>query len=180
MRRAVFLDRDGTLNWNDVKDGKPVGPTRLDDFCILPGVSEALECFHAAGLLNIVITNQPALAGESRAANMVREMHEYLVSELPIDDIFVCTHMERDGCDCRKPRPGLLRAAAVKWDIDLSHSVMVGDRWRDIDAGHAAGCLTVHIDHGYTGEKRAQGADLTVSSLSEAIDFVQDWMRRTV
>lgn len=172
MRQAVFLDRDGTINWNEVRDGKPYAPTRLEDFRYLPGAADAIARFKAEGYLVIVVTNQPDLTTGKNSPAVIEAMHARLRDELGVDDIFTCPHTEEQGCDCRKPKPGLLFQAAKKWNIDLARSVMVGDRWRDIDAGRAAGCTTVHIDHGYTGEPAPQGADLTVPSLAAATEFV--------
>lgn len=171
-RRAVFLDRDGTLNHNEVVEGKPVGPSRLEDFRILPGVAEALDRFRAAGFLNIVITNQPDLTTGDIPADVIEAMHMRLRDELALDDIVICPHAKDAGCPCRKPEPGLLFTAAETWGIDLERSVMVGDRWRDINAGKAAGCSTVHIDKGYTGEPEVRGADFTVSSIEHAVEWI--------
>lgn len=172
MRQAVFLDRDGTINWNEVRDGKPYSPTRLEDFRYLPGVPEAIARFRARGYLVIVVTNQPDLTTGKTSAETIDAMHTRLRDELGVDDITVCPHTDEAGCDCRKPKPGLLLRAAATWGIDLARSVMVGDRWRDVEAGRAAGCATVHIDHGYTGEPAPEGASLTVKSLLEAADFI--------
>ena len=172
MRQAVFLDRDGTINWNEVRDGKPYAPTRLEDFRYLAGVPEAIARFKAKGYLVIVVTNQPDLTTGNIAPAVIEAMHARLRDELGVDDIMVCPHTDAAGCDCRKPKPGLLLRAAEAWGIDLARSVMVGDRWRDVEAGKAAGCATVHIDHGYAGEPTAEWVDLTVKSLEQAADFI--------
>jgi D-glycero-D-manno-heptose 1,7-bisphosphate phosphatase len=168
MRQAVFLDRDGTINRSEVRDGRPYAPTRLEDFRYLPGVSEAIARFKARGYLVIVVTNQPDLTTGKTTPEIIDAMHARLRDELGVDDIMVCPHTDEAGCACRKPKPGLLLRAAAAWGIDLARSIMVGDRWRDVEAGRAAGCATVHIDHGYAGEPAADGADLVVRSLEEA------------
>ena len=172
-RRAVFLDRDGTINWNEVREGKPFAPTRLEDFRWLPGAPEAIAQFKAEGLLVIVVTNQPDLTTGKNSPAVIEAMNRRLTDELGVDDIFVCPHTDVQGCDCRKPKPGLLLQAAKKWNIDLGRSVMVGDRWRDVDAGKGAGCATVFIDHGYSGEPAPDRPDLTVKTLAEAVDFIR-------
>jgi D-glycero-D-manno-heptose 1,7-bisphosphate phosphatase len=91
---------------------------------------------------------------------------------LPIDDCFVCYHDDRDGCDCRKPRPGLILRAAERYAIDLENSFLIGDRWRDIDAGFAAGCRTVLIDHGYKEKDPANAPDARVSGLEDAVNWI--------
>lgn len=171
-RQAVFLDRDGTINWNEVRDGRPYAPTRLEDFRYLPGVAETILRFRRAGYLVIVVTNQPDLTTGKNSPDVIEAMHARLREELGVDDIMVCPHTDAAACNCRKPKPGLILEAAKKWNIDPARSVMVGDRWRDIDAGRGAGCVTVHIDCGYAGEPAPEGADLTVASLSEAEDFI--------
>jgi len=98
-------------------------------------------------------------------------MHARLRQLLPIDDIRTCYHTDNDHCDCRKPKPGMLIAAARDHGLDLSSSFMIGDRWRDIDAGRAAGCRTVLIDRAYA-ERRAERPDMAVSSLLEAAQFI--------
>ncbi|HKT17936.1 MAG TPA: HAD family hydrolase [Stellaceae bacterium] len=170
-RRTIFLDRDGVLNANIVRDGKPYAPRKLEDFHLLPGVKLALDHIKNAGFLAIVATNQPDVAAGLMPRATVEAMHIQLRNLLPLDDIAVCWHRDADQCACRKPKPGLLLAAAAKWDIDLPKSYMIGDRWRDIDAGRAAGCTTVLIDHGLVQERNTS-PDLTASSLDEAITLI--------
>ena len=167
MNRAVFLDRDGVINRNEVRDGRPVGPETLAQFVILPGVREAIEAFSAAGFLVIVATNQPNISRD-----VVEAMHALLRKTLKVDDIKVCFHAEADNCACRKPKPGLLLETAKEREISLAQSWMIGDRWRDIEAGKEAGCRTVFIDHGYTNEPRPRDPDAVVGSLLEAVPFV--------
>jgi len=171
-RQAVFLDRDGTVNVNEVRNGRPYAPTRLEDFDYLPGAPEAIARFKAEGYLVIVVTNQPDLATGKNTSDVIEAMHARLRDELGIDEVMLCPHTDDAGCDCRKPKPGMLLAAAEKWGIDLACSVMVGDRWRDVDAGRAAGCLTVHIDQSYVMEPPVDGADFTASALRDAADFI--------
>jgi D-glycero-D-manno-heptose 1,7-bisphosphate phosphatase len=102
----------------------------------------------------------------------VESIHRVLASSLPIDGIFVCYHDDADGCACRKPLPGLLLEAQRQHNLDLSRSFFVGDRWRDIDAGHSAGCKTVLIDYGYRERPPAQPPEATVRSLREAADWI--------
>ena len=167
MNRAVFLDRDGVINHNEVRDGRPRGPETLEQFVILPGVREAIDAFRAAGFLVIVATNQP-----DTLPAVVEAMHSMLRKTLPLDDIKICPHTDADNCACRKPKPGLLLEAAKERDISLSESWMIGDRWRDVEAGRAAGCRTVFIDHHYAKERRPHDPDVVVSSLREAVPYV--------
>lgn len=169
--RAVFLDRDGVINQAIVKAGKPYPPASLDELEVLPGVPEALRQLRCAGFALIVVTNQPDVARGTQTRSAVEEIHEWLTGQLPIDEFCTCYHDDVDGCVCRKPRPGLLLEAAKRLGLDLASSVMVGDRWRDIEAGKRAGCKTVFIDYGYA-ERRPDAPDATVASLAEAATWI--------
>lgn len=170
-RRAVFLDRDGVLNRAAVRGGKPYPPQRIEELEVLPRVPEALGALRAAGYLLIVVTNQPDVARGTQQRSVVEAMNRSLQAQLPLDDVRVCYHDAEDGCECRKPRPGLLQQAARCWGIDLSSSYMVGDRWKDVECGRRAGCRTVFLDHGYA-EPRPPLPDCTVHSLYEAAEWI--------
>lgn len=171
MRRAVFLDRDGVINRAVVRDGKPYPPANLAAMEILPGVPDALAALHDAGFMLIVVTNQPDVARGTTPMAVVEEINNHLMSCLPIDEFRTCYHDSGDGCDCRKPLPGGIMAAASQHGIDLGGSYMVGDRWRDIEAGQRAGCKTIFIDYGYN-EKQPESVNYRVRSLQEASQFI--------
>ena len=171
-RAAVFLDRDGVINRAVVRDGKPFPPAGIDDLELLPEVASAMNSLKAHGFALYVITNQPDVTRGTQTRDAVESIHQSLSSSLPIDDIFVCYHDDNDECGCRKPLPGLLLEARSKHNIDLSRSFVVGDRWRDIDAGHNAGCKTVLIDYGYRERAPARPPEATVRSLREAADWI--------
>ena len=172
MRKAFFLDRDGVINKSKVVAGKPFAPTQICDIEILPGVCDALGLLREAGFLNIIVTNQPDISTGRQSLNSLAEIHTYLQQKLPIDDVFICPHIEEHYCQCRKPKPGLLIQAASRWGIDLTGSYMIGDRWRDIEAGQAAGCETsFFIDYKFA-EPRPKGSYLEVSSLLSAANKV--------
>lgn len=171
MRRAVFLDRDGILNRSIVRDGKPYPPNRAEELEILPRVPEALAALRAAGFLNIVVTNQPDVATGKTPRAFVDWIHDQLRTRLAIDDIFACYCVEGPGCPCYKPSPCMLVEAARKWSIDLAASAMVGDRWRDIGAGRAAGCKTFFVDHGYA-EALKFAPDVVVADLADASGLI--------
>jgi len=171
IRRAVFLDRDGVINRAIVRDGKPYPPAAEEALEILPDVPEALTRLHDAGFRLVVVTNQPDIARGTQRRDVVDRMHARLCAELPIDEIRVCDHDDADGCDCRKPRAGLLTSAARDADLSLADSFMVGDRWRDVEAGHRAGCTTVFVDRQYD-EPRPERPAVTVRSLGEAADWI--------
>ncbi len=171
MARAVFLDRDGIINRSVVSNGKPYPPATLAELEILPGVADALRRLKAAGFLTIVATNQPDVATGKQSRAIVDAIHAHMRATLEIDDIRVCFCVEGPDCPCYKPKPGLLVDAAKDWNVDLGQSFMVGDRWRDIGAGHAAGCSTFFVDYGYD-EALTFTPNHTVSGLSEAADII--------
>jgi D-glycero-D-manno-heptose 1,7-bisphosphate phosphatase len=138
---------------------------------VLPGVAAALQRLKDAGYLLIVVTNQPDVARGTQSRAVVEAMHTRLASILPIDDFRACYHDDGDACGCRKPRPGLILEAARAHSVDLRASVMVGDRWRDVEAGEAAGCATVFLDHDYC-EPRPQKPDAVFGSLAEATEWI--------
>ncbi len=173
LRPAVFLDRDGVLNEVVVRDGRPHPPPDVEHMRLLPGVSQACETLRAAGLPLIVVTNQPDIGRGTADAAHVARINERLRESLDLDEVIVCPHDDADDCPCRKPRPGMLLDAAGRYGIDLSASVMVGDRWRDIEAGKAAGTRTVFIDRDYA-ERQPIDPDFTVRELADGISWILD------
>jgi D-glycero-D-manno-heptose 1,7-bisphosphate phosphatase len=171
MRRAVFLDRDGVINRPILRDGKPYPPPSLADLRVLPGVREACQKLREAGFVLILVTNQPDIARGTRSAREVNEINSRLQRYLQFDDVRVCPHDDSERCQCRKPKPGLLLEAARTWNIDLASSFMVGDRWRDVQAGHTAGCQSIFVDHGYR-ERQPDGPFLRVHSLRQAAEWI--------
>ncbi len=173
LRRAVFLDRDGVINRALERDARPYPPTSLTEFEILPEVSGACAKLKAAGFLLVVATNQPDVGRGTLQQEIVEIIHAHMVAQLPIDRVEVCFHAGKGAsdCDCRKPKPGMLFHAARELGIDLARSWMVGDRWRDVDCGHAAGCKTIFIDRGYAEELK-QKPDFSARHLGEAADII--------
>ena len=172
LGRAVFLDRDGVLNRAIVRDGKPYPPDSVEALEILPQVPEALADLKRAGFLLLVVTNQPDVGHGRQQRERVEAIHEKLQACLPIDAIFTCYHTDGDGCDCRKPMPGMLLKAAAQYGLDLASCYMVGDRWRDVDAGCEAGCQAVLLDCGYPERPPRHEPAARVSTLREAADWI--------
>lgn len=175
---AVFLDRDGVINRALDRHGKPYPPASLAEFEILPGVPEACAKLKQAGFLLVVATNQPDVGRGALAQSVVEAIHARMTAALPIDRVEVCYHPGAGApeCDCRKPKPGMLLRAARELGIDLARSWMVGDRWRDIDCGRAAGCRTVFIDYGYD-EALRRTPDYRVKNPVEAVKVILDATR---
>jgi D-glycero-D-manno-heptose 1,7-bisphosphate phosphatase len=172
LKRAVFLDRDGVINQSIIRDGKPHPPHRVEDTVIVPGAHDHLTRLKEHGFFLAVVTNQPDVRRGTVDRKNIEDIHRYLRSQLPLDDFFVCYHDDSDGCDCRKPLPGLLLKGSETHHIDLEKSYLVGDRWRDIDAGAAAGCRTILIDYHYKERSSNSLPDVSVACLSEAVDWI--------
>ena len=154
-----------------IRQGKPYPPDSLADLMVLPGVREALLTLRAAGYINIVVTNQPDVGAGKQRVEVVEAIHDRLRRELSLDDVKVCYHTDDQKCDCRKPNPGMLLEAARVHDIDLTQSFLVGDRWRDVAAGQAAGCGCFFVDYEYQ-EQRPEKPYVAVKSLSEAAALI--------
>ena len=146
LRRAVFLDRDGVLVREIVVDGQALAPVSLSAFQVMPEAAAQTQRLRTAGLTCLVFTNQPEVARGSLSADTLDAMHRQLRTEVPVDEIYVCPHQDADRCVCRKPGIGMLTAAATDWDVQLDRSFVIGDRWRDVEAGRAAGCYTILLD----------------------------------
>lgn len=175
-QKAIFLDRDGTIN-------KYVGFLQdIDSFELLPGVIEAVKKINASGYLAIVVTNQPVIARGEISVFELREIHNKMETLLGeggayLDGVYYCPHHPHRGfegevielkieCDCRKPKPGMLLKAAKDFNIDISQSWMIGDSENDVAAGKAAGCRAILI-----GEEEF-GYDMTATSLLEAVNMI--------
>ena len=172
QRKAVFLDRDGVINRAVIRDGKPYPPATVDEMQLMPRVGEALAALKEAGYLLIVVTNQPDVARGTTPRAAVDAIHEALMAALPLDEIRSCFHDDADNCTCRKPKPGALLDAAAVHDVSLSDSFMVGDRWRDIEAGQAAGVRTLLIDYAYCEQAASCLSDYVCGSLFDAAQWI--------
>jgi histidinol-phosphate phosphatase family protein len=147
VKPAVFLDRDGTVAV-DVDHCR-----RPEDFHLLPGAGDGIALLNHAGLAVVMVTNQSGLARGLFSWATLETIHSKMHAELArsgavLKAVYVCPHHPDDGCECRKPCPGLLRRAAAELGIDLRKSYMIGDRRADVLAGRACGCTTVIVDTG--------------------------------
>ncbi len=164
-KRALFLDRDGVINQVVLIEGKPSSPRTFSDFKLKEGVGELLDELKREGFLLIVVTNQPDVVRGLLPKAELDKMHSFIRERLPIDDLRVCLHDDADNCQCRKPKPGLLLEAARKWGIDLEKSYLLGDSWKDMEAGRATGCRTILLEAPYN---EGTASDRRVKSLKEA------------
>lgn len=175
LRPAIFVDRDGTLNVQVLRDGRPFPPQTVGEFRLFEGVPAACQALQAAGYVLVVATNQPDVGRGTQSQAVVEAMHDELRRLVPeIARIEVCYapgRAESPPDPRRKPEPGMLLAAARELGLDLTRSWMIGDRWRDMDAGARAGVRTVFIDFGYA-ENLGSAPDFTVRSFAEAARII--------
>ena len=167
MKRAAFLDRDGVINKAFLVNGVPTPPRNLADIEFLPQVKDAILLIKEYNFEIVVVTNQPDVARGTQTQKAVQEINAFIGKELGLSHFYVCFHDDMDGCDCRKPLPGLLLKASRDLDLNLTRSFMVGDRWRDISAGQSAQCKCLFVNNGYK-EKSPHLPFTEVSSLIDA------------
>ena len=179
MKKAVFLDRDGVINKAIIKDGKPLSPNSLSELEILPGVRQSIVKLKKLNFVCLVVTNQPNVSRKKIDKNSVIQMNNFLKNEIALDDIFVCYHDDSDNCNCRKPKPGLLLQAEKKWNVDFKKSFMIGDRWRDIQAGEKVGCKTIYLDYNYKDIK-PKNPDFITHKLLNAVYIIEKLQNKKV
>lgn len=170
-KRALFLDRDGVINIPLIQGGKSYAPRNLNEFEFYPGTLDTLINLKNSDYFLIIVTNQPDIGNGLIDIKIVEKMHEIITQQLPIDHIETCPHSQKDNCECRKPKPGMLLTSALRFNINLQQSIMIGDRWSDIEAGQRAGCKSIFIDRDYH-EQRPKNPYLTVRSLQEAAFYL--------
>ena len=177
MKKAVFLDRDGVINKAIVKNGLPTPPSLLDELKILPGVKESILKLKKLNFVCIIVTNQPDVSRGKINKNAVIKINNFLKKKIKLDDIFVCYHDDKDNCNCRKPKPGLLLRAGKKWNVDFKKSFMIGDQWRDIQSGEKAGCKTIFLDYKYK-DKKPKNPDFVTDTLLNAVFFIEKLLNK--
>ncbi len=171
MNSAVFLDRDGVLNKSLIRNGLPYAPKQISEVEVLPKVTDSILLLKKYGFKIVVVTNQPDVARGKSTKKQVESINNYLAELIGVDNFYTCFHDEDDNCTCRKPKNGLLRKSATDLGINLNSSFMVGDRWRDIEAGQSAGCRSYFIDYSYN-EKQPNMPFVRVKSLFEATQHI--------
>lgn len=171
VRRAVFLDRDGVLNEAVVRDGRPYPPASAAAVRLVEGAADELGRLKALWFLLLVATNQPDVARGTQTMAELDAINAVLRAALPLDDVLTCLH-SGDGCDCRKPKPGLLLQGAERYGLTLGACYLIGDRWRDMDAAAAAGVAGVWIDYGYAERGPTAPPAARVKNLREAVDWI--------
>ena len=170
MSKAIFWDRDGTINYPIIIDGKSHPPDCVEHLQLVFGIRQLMEKTCKMGYLNIVVTNQPDVARGLQTKEEVDKINNAVIEYLPLDDLFVCFH-DNGQCECRKPKPGMFLKAKEKYDIDFSHSWMIGDFPSDVKAGKAVGCKTIFIEGNYKGIS-TERPDYIVKSIEEIEDII--------
>lgn len=175
MNRAVFLDRDGTINEESGYLHK------IEDCRFIPDAIAAIARLKTAGFLVVIVTNQSGIARGFYTEDDLSRLHQYMESEIvkgggKVDGWYFCPHHPdfADDCDCRKPFPGMLHLAAVELKINLGSSWMIGDKIADVEAGLAAGCQTALVRTGYGRREEALlSAQIPVfDDLSSAVEYI--------
>jgi D-glycero-D-manno-heptose 1,7-bisphosphate phosphatase len=166
------------INQPDIREGRAVAPTRLEDFRFMPGIHDLVGRLRKESFKLLIVTNQPDVVYGRLEPGTVEKMHELVRKELQVDEIYVCFHVDADGCQCRKPRPGMLLTAAKDFNIDLSQSFIIGDTWRDIGAGKAAGCNTILLSSDCKQDHDGH-ADSIAHSLQAAGELIFAGTRKT-
>lgn len=175
--RAVFLDRDGVLNQVIVSNNVSYPPAAVEQLEIMPGAVEATAQLRKMGFYLLVVTNQPDVARGRQTKERVEAINRYLQAELGLDAVYTCYHDSSDGCNCRKPLPGLLFQATREYPIRLEKSFMVGDRYNDVQAGRQAGCATFLFDQGHAGKPTVE-PNYRVNSLAEVVNIITGLLQK--
>lgn len=171
-RQAVFLDRDGTLNELVIRPGTPdrmTAPFFEHELVFDADAVEAMERLRHKGFLRIIVTNQPDVAHGNTTEQEWKKISDKVEKILKPDAVYACRHLAMQQCFCRKPLPGMLTAAALRFDIDLARSFMVGDMETDMTAGRLAGCRTVLIDRPYN---KTAVSELRAANILEAVHII--------
>jgi len=174
LKRAVFLDRDGVINESLIRQGKPIAPNSVRDLILLSGVTEAIRLLFNASFEVVVVTNQPDVSSGRLNWVTVDEIHQEIKRKTGLQHFYVCPHTDGDNCLCRKPKPGLILNSARELGIEVSLSYLVGDRWRDIEAGQSVGCKCFFIDNEYEEEQPSPPFFRVKSLLAAAKTIMRD------
>lgn len=170
---AVVLDRDGVINQVRLVDGRPHPPQSVDDLHLIEGVIEAVAQLREAGIRVFCMTNQPDVARGVVNLETVTQINEVIREQLHLDEIYVCVHDDADNCACRKPKPGGILYFIEKYALEPSETYVIGDRWRDVEAGRNAGCRTIYIESEYD-EKKPDSPDRVAVSLWAAASLIME------
>ena len=173
MKSAIFLDRDGVVNYPVIRENKPYAPLSLDELEIISEIKNVIHVFKQKKFKIFIITNQPDVARGKVKKEVIEDINNFIKSKLSIDEIFTCYHDDQDECECRKPKPGAFFVLAKKYDIDITRSIMVGDRAKDIEAAKNANIPSIFIDYGYN-EMKPTEQKYTIKSVTELLRCLEN------
>ncbi len=173
MNKAVFFDRDGVLIKPVIIKNKPLSISKISELEFIVNDKSYFDKLRKDGYKLIIITNQPDIARGKISRSFVDETNSIIIKNFSLDGCYVCDHDNNDKCLCRKPKNGLLLKAASDFNLDLSKCIMIGDRWKDIDAAEISGCKSIFIDYNYN-EMKPVNFTASASSLIEAIKIILD------
>jgi D-glycero-D-manno-heptose 1,7-bisphosphate phosphatase len=179
VKKAIFLDRDGVINevlFRENNNIKPIAPWKIEEFKLIQNIKKPLINIRKMGFYLFIVTNQPDISKGILKHSTVKKMNDIILNELPIDEIMVCHHIDSDDCTCRKPKPGMIETLSQKWKINLQNSFLIGDNWKDIESGKAAGCQTILIDKLYN---KTVKSDYRVENLTMSVEVVKSHVIRT-
>ena len=169
--KAIFLDRDGVINEVVFHESdKPSSPWTFSEFKLLPGIKEPLEEFKKMGFLLFIISNQPDISRGFIEKGITEKISKIIYDNFPIKEILICPHDDHHYCNCRKPKPGMIFELSKKYDIDIKKSFLIGDNWKDTEAGQKAGCKTIIINTKYN---KTIDADYRTENLSTAVKLIK-------
>ncbi len=173
-KKAVFLDRDGVLNEVVFHPGikKPSSPWKIEEFKLKKNIKKPLDELKKKGFLLFVFSNQPDISRGNIKKGTTEEINKILYNKFPIEEIVVCPHDDKDNCECRKPRPGMILKLAEKYNVDLKKSYIIGDSWKDVKAGENAGCTSILIDTIYNHTVEIESIT-HADSLESAVELIK-------
>ena len=167
---AIFFDRDGIINEVVMRDGIVSSPRCCAEFQIAPDFIELHAALRQHSVKMFVVSNQPDVSRKLLPAHELRQMDDEMKRQFAFDEIVYCTHDDSHGCECRKPKPGMIISLLNKYNLSPKRVVFIGDSKKDVEAGRAAGVTTIYVQRGYNSE--AEGAEFTVHSLREVLEVV--------
>jgi len=158
LNKAVFLDRDGVINHVVFHESinKPSSPWNIEEFKLIKGIEKPLEKLKKMGFLLFIISNQPDIARGNVKKGTTEKINKILYEKFPIDEIVICPHDDKDNCNCRKPKPGMILGLKEKYNIDLKKSFIIGDGWKDMKVGKNACVKSILINREYNREVEAE------------------------
>ena len=169
--KAFFLDRDGIINYPIFRgiSPKPIAPWTIEEFNLIPGLGNILTELKKNGFYIFVVTNQPDISKGIIDIELINKMNKIILDKYPINEILFCPHTDDDNCLCRKPKPGMILSLIKKYKINVKNSYILGDNFKDIEAGKAAGLKTILLNRFYN---KNYISDFKINEFSEIMNLI--------